>query len=252
MRKIRPGPILIFMMLLCSAGTLAGVGSFLLLNPLPLGSMRGVLLVGCWVVFFYLCMLASHRLLMRISPVPHGRLIAGSRDEFFHNIYDLFFLFVFYPVFRPMPLPMPLVRLVHIALGARLGSNTYCSGVIADPSLVTIGDNSLVGLNAALIPHALEGASLAHHPIRMGNNVTIGAHAVILPGVTVGDDAIVAAGAVVTKMTVIGSGEVWGGVPARLIRRRSAVDGDPERQSALGEDDSKAAVKDTEGLAAML
>jgi acetyltransferase-like isoleucine patch superfamily enzyme len=63
----------------------------------------------------------------------------------------------------------------------------------------------------------IENRKLAHYPIRVGNDVTIGAHSVVLAGVTIGDGALVATGAVVRKGTQIGAGEVWGGVPARRI-----------------------------------
>lgn len=53
-------------------------------------------------------------------------------------------------------------------------------------------------------------------PVRLGNNVWVGAHATILAGVTVGDNAVVAAGAVVTKD--VPANAVVGGVPARIIK----------------------------------
>ena len=53
----------------------------------------------------------------------------------------------------------------------------------------------------------------------IGNDVWIGANAVILPNVTsIGTGAIVAAGAVVSKN--IPPYEIWGGVPAKFIRNR--------------------------------
>lgn len=54
--------------------------------------------------------------------------------------------------------------------------------------------------------------------IKIGNDVWIGARAVILDGVTIGNGAIVGAGAVVTKD--VPDYAVVGGVPARLIRYR--------------------------------
>ena len=80
-----------------------------------------------------------------------------------------------------------------------------------------MGDNCMVGHDAVLFCHVVEGqaAFAACHPA--GNNVTIGAKAVIMPGVTIGDDAIVAVSAVVTKGTRIGAGERWAGIPARRI-----------------------------------
>ena len=56
-------------------------------------------------------------------------------------------------------------------------------------------------------------------PIIIGNHCWIGTGAIVLQGVTIGDGAVVAAGAVVTKD--VPSYEVWGGVPAKFIRKRS-------------------------------
>ena len=52
----------------------------------------------------------------------------------------------------------------------------------------------------------------------ISDDVWIGTNAVILPGVKIGKGAIVAAGAVVTEH--VPPYEIWGGVPAKLIRRR--------------------------------
>jgi acetyltransferase-like isoleucine patch superfamily enzyme len=56
-------------------------------------------------------------------------------------------------------------------------------------------------------------------PIRIGNDVWIGAHAVILSGVTIADGAIVAAGAVVRED--VAKDTIVGGVPAKVIGIRS-------------------------------
>jgi acetyltransferase-like isoleucine patch superfamily enzyme len=54
--------------------------------------------------------------------------------------------------------------------------------------------------------------------IKIGNDVWIGARAIILDGVTIGDGVIVGAGAVVTKD--VPDYAVVGGVPARVLRYR--------------------------------
>ena len=54
--------------------------------------------------------------------------------------------------------------------------------------------------------------------INVGNDVWIGARAIVLDGVTIGDGAIVGAGAVVTKD--VPAYAVVGGVPARVLKYR--------------------------------
>lgn len=52
----------------------------------------------------------------------------------------------------------------------------------------------------------------------IGNDVWIGAESMIMPGVHIADGAVIAARAVVTKN--VGPYEIWGGNPARLIKKR--------------------------------
>jgi len=52
----------------------------------------------------------------------------------------------------------------------------------------------------------------------IGNDVWIGAESMLMPGVHIGDGAVIGARSLVTKN--IGSYEIWGGNPARLIKKR--------------------------------
>jgi acetyltransferase-like isoleucine patch superfamily enzyme len=52
-------------------------------------------------------------------------------------------------------------------------------------------------------------------PIRLGENIWVGARVTILKGVQIGRDAVVASGAVVTKNVPVGA--IVAGNPARVI-----------------------------------
>jgi acetyltransferase-like isoleucine patch superfamily enzyme len=64
--------------------------------------------------------------------------------------------------------------------------------------------------------------SASKGPVVIGNDVWVGAGAIILSGVSIGDGAIVAAGAVVTKD--VPPYAIVGGNPAKLIRYRFSED----------------------------
>ncbi len=196
-----------------------GIGTTaLLLGQAPLGDFRGVVLVVAGIFLIYVFALVVFRLFLRFLPLPAGEIGRASRQEFVYHVYLLFFLILFYPIMRSGFVPVPLMRLFYLALGAKLGQNTYSSGIILDPLFVEVGDNTLIGQFSLIVPHVIENEKLGHYPVRIGHNVTIGAQAVVLAGVTIGDGALVATGSVVKKGTHIAAGEVWGGVPAKRLR----------------------------------
>ena len=108
----------------------------------------------------------------------------------------------------------------NIHLGRDVFINAGCK--FQDQGGIYLGDRVLVGQNVVLatLNHGMDPSrrgDLHPAPIRIGDDVWIGANATVLPGVIIGDGAVVAAGAVVTRdvpaMTVVG------GVPARVIKR---------------------------------
>ncbi len=218
MRQITPPQILTFFALLSVILTL-GVGTtWLLLGGLSLGDFRGVTLVFAGVVFIYLYAFLVYRLFLHFVPLQEGELAEGSRAEFAAQVNILFYLILFNSLIRTHFLPVPLMRLVYQALGTRMGANTYSAGTLLDPPLTEFGANCIIGHDAVLYSHAIEGRYFALSRIRVGDNVTIGSKAIVMSGVSIGDGAIVSAGALVLKDTRIAPGEVWGGVPAKRLR----------------------------------
>lgn len=53
-------------------------------------------------------------------------------------------------------------------------------------------------------------------PVKIGNNVWIGSHVIILPGVTIGNNCVIGAGSVVNKSIPDNSTAV--GVPAKVVK----------------------------------
>ena len=106
-----------------------------------------------------------------------------------------------------------------ITLGKNMYANRYL--IIDCIESISIGNGSRIGPFVFITDHNyntstpgyLNENDLLSKPVRIGNNVWIGAHAVILMGVSIGDNAIIAAGAVVTKD--VPAGHTVKGVPAR-------------------------------------
>lgn len=217
MRTIPPLHVAVFMGLLFVSATL-GITSALLLGSLPLGDFRGVLVVLAAVVLVYGYAFVVYRVFLSIAPLHEGEVAAGSRHELVANVNMLFYLLLFNSLVRTHFVPVPIMRLVYLALGARLGANTYSAGALLDPPLTRIGSNTIIGHDAVIFAHVIEGARLELKSVVIGDTVTIGATAVVMAGVHIGDHAIVSAGAVVTKDTRIGAHEVWGGIPARRLK----------------------------------
>ena len=115
----------------------------------------------------------------------------------------------------------------NIEIGENFFMNMNC--VILDGAKVTFGDNVFVapGCGFYTAGHPLDAerrnAGLEYAlPIRIGNNVWIGAQVCVLPGVTIGDNTVIGAGSVVTKD--IPSGVLAAGNPCRVIRPITEAD----------------------------
>lgn len=100
-----------------------------------------------------------------------------------------------------------------INIGAAVGEGTMIDMGAILGGRATVGRNSHIGAGAVLAG-VIEPPSAK--PVVVGDNVLVGANAVILEGVQVGDGAVVAAGAVVIED--VPKGAVVAGIPARIIK----------------------------------
>lgn len=110
-----------------------------------------------------------------------------------------------------------------------IGNNTGFNGIlIYCQESITVGDNVNVGGGTRIFDtdhHPIDWQyrrlnkrdKIKHAPIVIEDDVFIGAGCYIMKGVTIGEKSIVAAGSVITKS--IPKMEVWGGNPARFIKK---------------------------------
>ena len=82
-----------------------------------------------------------------------------------------------------------------------------------NPQGLHIGKYSVITFGVAILTH--DYVNQLNRDVRIGDNCFIGAHAIILPGVTIGDSCIVAAASVVARDVPAGS--LVAGNPARVV-----------------------------------
>ena len=132
-------------------------------------------------------------------------------------MYSLIRLFIFF-------LPSGKVRtkwIVKFHIFSQVGDNFYfCPRKLpADPKLIKFHNNVSVATDVMFINHDVSQKVFNYcHPepvpkfygcIEIGNNVFIGARAIILPNVKICDNVFIAAGAVVARS--ISESGIWGG-----------------------------------------
>ena len=105
------------------------------------------------------------------------------------------------------------------------GNNVYANFnlTLVDDTDLYVGDSVLFGPNVVVAvaghpvdPDLRRKVAQFNLPVHIGNNVWIGAGAIILPGITIGDNSVIGAGSVVTKD--IPANVVAVGNPCRVLR----------------------------------
>lgn len=105
-----------------------------------------------------------------------------------------------------------------LIIGDEVGINQG-STIFADKS-ITIGNNVLIGDLVKIYDtnfHPVTEDSLMIKPVQIDDNVWIGVHSIILPGVTIGENSVIGAGSVVTKP--IPANHFAAGSPAKLVKK---------------------------------
>lgn len=94
----------------------------------------------------------------------------------------------------------------------KIGDNVKCGGG------VKIFDTDFHSLNPQdRLSVEVDMKNKKRKEVIVGNNVLIGAGAIILKGVSIGDNSVIGAGSVVTKS--VPANQIWAGNPAKFIKK---------------------------------
>ena len=148
---------------------------------------------------------------------------------------------VMHSLFGSMGKKCTIIPSFHCDLGynIHIGDNFFANTglVILDTAPVNIGNNVLIGRQVGIYAayHPLDVATRiagyeAAKPVTICDDVWIGGHVSILPGVTIGRGAVIGAGSVVTHS--IPPGVVAAGNPCRIIKKPASAHntGKPENE----------------------
>jgi len=119
--------------------------------------------------------------------------------------------------------PVRFEGMQYISIGKNVSVNAFVH--MWGQGKISIGNDCLIASHVSItsVTHnakaVLYRETIIEKEIIIGNNVWIGSHAVILPGIKIGDNAIIAAGAIVNKD--VPANTMVAGVPATLLRNKN-------------------------------
>jgi acetyltransferase-like isoleucine patch superfamily enzyme len=125
--------------------------------------------------------------------------------------------------FRSTPVWIMYLRMngAHIGRGAWVNSLS-----LMDHNLIELGDGSVVGSDAHMAGHIVEGGVLKTAPVKIGRHVTIGIGTVIEIGAVIEDGVQVGALSVVPKHSRLEAGGKYAGAPVHRLSVNARLSGD--------------------------
>lgn len=118
----------------------------------------------------------------------------------------------------------PLKTLQARLFGARIGKNVIIGGLVLDPCLLEVGDNTVIGGFSTILGHAVERGNIFFDKVRIGKNCGVGIRAVVLPGACLKDGSMLGAQSLLPKRSEIPANKTYGGIPAKGLNSESKYD----------------------------
>ena len=112
------------------------------------------------------------------------------------------------------------LKTFHIRLfGGKIGENVVLGGLVLDPSLLYIGDSSVIGGFSTIQGHSVERGKIFFGKVTIGKDCGVGIRATILPGSILEDGSLLGAQSLLLKNSKIPINGTFGGVPARNLHK---------------------------------
>jgi len=166
--------------------------------------------IGLTSYSIFLAILLGLFLLFRrgIPCLEDGYYNTETEKWLLYEFYEVYYILL--PYFAGFFSIFTDTRFRHVWFGAEIGKGTVVgNGRLFNPERTVIGQNCFFGYDAILSGHVYEGSSLYLKTVKLGDNVTVGANAVILAGAEIGDNAVIGATSVVPKDTVVPDNTIW-------------------------------------------
>jgi acetyltransferase-like isoleucine patch superfamily enzyme len=105
--------------------------------------------------------------------------------------------------------------------GVKTGKNVHiASEVYIDSCLVELGNNVFIGLRTSISSHYHQDQYMILKEVKIGNDVTVGAHCIVAPGCDIGDNSILGAMSFLVPDQKMDSNSVYIGRPGKKISER--------------------------------
>ena len=108
--------------------------------------------------------------------------------------------------------------LLEQLFGAKIGKHTAIGGTLVDGHMITIEDEAIVGERSIVAAHYIMNGKLTLQPAVLRRGATVGGGAIVFCS-EIGEGSVIVATSLVPPESRIPPGELWGGFPARRIRR---------------------------------
>jgi acetyltransferase-like isoleucine patch superfamily enzyme len=156
-----------------------------------------------------------------------GLSIANSSSVSFGDNYVMVSGNMFNPLGRNIQSAIRVGENAVLKIGNNVGMS--CVSIWSSKEII-IGNNVKIGADVIIFDSDMHSLNFLERrnvltdeknakkmSINIGDDVFIGTRSIITKGITIGDRSIIAAGSIIVKD--IPSGEIWGGNPAKLIKR---------------------------------